>query len=71
MPPAAEKNAGPKQPLNLALIAQLVSPIAPPFLGGAQAVINDLAQGLARRGHAVTLFAASGSALDAFDSAGQ
>jgi UDP-glucose:tetrahydrobiopterin glucosyltransferase len=71
MPPAAGKNAGPKQTLNLALIAPLVSPIAPPFLGGAQAVINDLAQGLARRGHAVTLFAASGSALDAFDSAGR
>ncbi len=49
--------------MRIALIAPLVSPIAPPYLGGAQALLADLAAGLARRGHQVTLFAASGSAV--------
>jgi UDP-glucose:tetrahydrobiopterin glucosyltransferase len=48
-------------PLRIALIAPLVTPIAPPFLGGAQALLHDLAIGLARRGHFVTLFASRGS----------
>jgi glycosyltransferase involved in cell wall biosynthesis len=51
--------------MRIALIAPLVSPIAPPYLGGAQALLADLAAGLARRGHQVTLFAASGSAIPA------
>jgi UDP-glucose:tetrahydrobiopterin glucosyltransferase len=46
-------------PLRIALVAPLVTPIAPPFLGGAQALLHDLALGLARRGHFVTLFASS------------
>ena len=41
-----------------------MTPIAPPFLGGAQALLHDLALGLAGRGHAVTLFAASGSRFE-------
>lgn len=49
------------RPLRIALIAPLVSPIAPPFLGGAQALLHDLAIGLAGRGHFVTLYASSGS----------
>ena len=49
--------------MRIALIAPLVSPIAPPFLGGAQALVHDLAAGLARRGHVVTLYAAEGSAV--------
>ncbi|HEX2912863.1 MAG TPA: glycosyltransferase family 4 protein [Chloroflexia bacterium] len=53
--------------LNIALIAPLVSPIAPPFLGGAQVMLHDLALGLTRRGHNVTLFAASGSRLETTD----
>ncbi len=57
--------AGAQRPLKIALLAPLVSPIAPPFLGGAQVTLQDLAIGLARRGHAVTLFAASGSRLEA------
>ena len=48
-------------PLRIALVAPLVTPIAPPFLGGAQALLHDLALGLAGLGHHVTLFAASGS----------
>lgn len=50
--------------MRIALVAPLVTPIAPPFLGGAQAMLHDLALGLARRGHEVTLFAASGSRLE-------
>lgn len=50
--------------LKIALVAPLVTPIAPPFLGGAQVLLHDLAVGLARRGHEVTLFAASGSRLE-------
>ena len=48
-------------PLRIALLAPLVSPIAPPWLGGAQVLLADLAAGLAARGHDVTLFAADGS----------
>jgi glycosyltransferase involved in cell wall biosynthesis len=47
--------------VRIALLAPLISPIAPPFLGGAQALLSDLATGLAARGHAVTLYAADGS----------
>ena len=49
--------------MRIALVAPLVSPIAPPYLGGAQALLADLAQGLAQRGHEVTLYAAEGSAV--------
>ncbi len=42
-------------------MAPLVSPIADPFLGGSQALLADLATGLAAAGHGVTLFAADGS----------
>ncbi len=51
--------------MKIALIAALVTPIAQPFVGGAQVLLHDLALGLARRGHQVTLFAASGSKLEA------
>ena len=47
--------------MKIALVAPLVSPIAPPFIGGAQAMVADLAQGLFHRGHHVTLFAREGS----------
>src|SRR5579884_1696093 len=43
--------------MRVALVAPLVSTIAQPYLGGAQALLADLAQGLMRRGHSVTLFA--------------
>src|SRR5258706_698613 len=43
--------------MRVALVAPLVSAIAQPYLGGAQALLADLAQGLMRRGHSVTLFA--------------
>ena len=47
--------------MRIALLAPLVSPIAPPFLGGAQALLYDLGAGLAARGHEVSLYAADGS----------
>ena len=52
------------RPLRIALVAPLVTPIAPPFLGGAQALLHELGLGLARHGHHVTLFAASGSRFE-------
>src|SRR6185312_15466790 len=48
-------------PLDIALLAPLVSPIRQPYLGGAQALLRDLAVALAARGHAVSLYAAQGS----------
>lgn len=47
--------------MRIALLAPLISPIAPPFLAGAQALVADLAAGLTARGHDVTLYAAPGS----------
>lgn len=47
--------------MRIALLAPLISTIAPPFLGGAQALLADLAVGLAARDHDVTLYAADGS----------
>ena len=47
--------------MRIALLAPLVSPIAEPFLGGAQSLLRDLAVGLAARGQDVTLYAARGS----------
>lgn len=49
--------------MRIALVAPLVAPIAPPFLGGAQAILYDLAAGLAARGHDLTIFAAEGTAI--------
>ncbi len=49
--------------MRIALVAPLVTPIAQPYPGGAQAMLADLAQGLLRRGHAVTLFARKSSSV--------
>lgn len=49
--------------MRIALVAPLVTPIAQPYVGGAQAMVADLAQGLARRRHSVTLFAREGSSV--------
>ncbi len=43
------------------MLAPLVSPIRQPYLGGAQALLRDLAVALASRGHTVTLYATQGS----------
>ena len=47
--------------MKIALIAHVRHPIAPPFMGGMEAHSHLLAAALERRGHEVTLFAASGS----------
>ncbi|HLG66023.1 MAG TPA: glycosyltransferase family 4 protein [Ktedonosporobacter sp.] len=49
--------------MRIALVAPLVTPIAQPYVGGAQALVADLAQGLTRRQHSVTLFARAGSSI--------
>jgi len=49
--------------VRIALVAPLVSTIAQPYIGGAQALLADLAAGLQQRGHQVTLFARAGSRL--------
>jgi glycosyltransferase involved in cell wall biosynthesis len=49
--------------VRIALVATLVSAISEPQQGGTQAIVADLASGLTRRGHAVDLFAATGSAV--------
>lgn len=48
-------------PLTIALVASPVTPLGGSQVGGAQAVVVDLAQGLAARGHAVTVHCAAGS----------
>ncbi len=53
--------------MRVALVAPLVSAIAQPYLGGAQALLADLAQGLLRRGHSVTLFARDESFVPGID----
>ena len=47
--------------MKIAIIASPVTALQPAQLGGAQAVVSDLALGLTRRGHAVTLYCAEGS----------
>ncbi|GHO86886.1 glycosyltransferase family 4 protein [Dictyobacter formicarum] len=49
--------------MRIALVAPLVTPIAQPFIGGSQAMVADLAMGMAQRGHQVTLFAREGSSV--------
>jgi glycosyltransferase involved in cell wall biosynthesis len=49
--------------MRIAVVASPVTPLRPAQLGGAQAFICDLAVGLARRGHDVTLHCAEGSEL--------
>lgn len=61
---ATRRGADMTTPLRIALLAPLVAPISQPYLGGAQAVIRDLAVALAAHGHDVTLFGATGSDPD-------
>ncbi len=53
--------------MRIALVAPLVSAIAQPYLGGAQALLADLARGLLQRGHSVTLFARDASFVPGID----
>src|ERR1700737_3744006 len=49
--------------MRIAVVAPLVTPIREPQLGGSQAVVADLARGLAEGGHEVDVYAAAGSAI--------
>ena len=49
--------------MRIAVVAPLVTPIREPQLGGSQAVVADLARGLAQRGHEVEVYAAAGSLI--------
>ncbi len=49
--------------MRIALLAPLVSPIGALHLGGAQAVVADLAQALVARGHEVVVYAGRGSSI--------
>ncbi len=53
--------------MRIALVAPLVSAIAQPYLGGAQALLADLARGLLQCGHTVTLFARDDSFVPGID----
>jgi glycosyltransferase involved in cell wall biosynthesis len=49
--------------MKIAIMAPLVTAIREPQRGGSQAFVSDLARGLARRGHDVHVYAASGSEI--------
>ena len=49
--------------MKIALVAPLVTTIREPQAGGSQAFLADLAAGLANRGHAVDVYAATGSEI--------
>jgi len=49
--------------MRIGVVAPLVTPIREPQLGGSQAVVADLARGLAERGHQVDVYAAAGSVI--------
>ena len=53
--------------MRIAVIASPVTPLRPAQLGGAQAFLCDLAAGLARRGHTVTLHCTEGSDVEGVD----
>jgi len=55
--------AGRPDRLRIALVAPLVTTIAEPQQGGSQVFVADLAVGMAEHGHAVDVYAASGSAI--------
>jgi glycosyltransferase involved in cell wall biosynthesis len=51
--------------VRIAEIAPLWVPVPPPAYGGIELIVSLLTEGLSRRGHDVTLFAATGSSTDA------
>ena len=54
--------------MRIAVVAPLVTPLGLMQIGGSQAFLTDLAQGLAARGHRVTLYCAEGSEVPGVDS---
>ena len=60
---AVSPGEAPTRPLRIALVAPLVTTISEPQQGGSQAMVADLAVGLARHGHDVDVYAATGSVI--------
>lgn len=58
-------DSGGQSPLRIGLVAPPWFAVPPPGYGGIERVVSYLADGLARRGHEVTLFASGGSKSDA------
>ncbi len=52
--------------MRIAILGSVALPVPPPFQGGTEWIAYYQAQGLAKRGHEVTLFAAKGSKSDGF-----
>ena len=50
------------RPLRVAMLAPPWIPVPAPGYGGVESVVSTLTEALVRRGHAVTLFCAPGSA---------
>lgn len=55
------RDVSPRRKLKIAVLAPPWIPVPPPGYGGIEAVVAVLCDGLVRRGHDVTLFAAPGS----------
>ena len=49
--------------MKIAIVASLLVPVPPDQGGGAEQIINELAHGLAKRGHSITVFCAGRSTL--------
>ena len=49
------------------MVASPVTPLTPAQTGGAQSIVVDLARGLRRRGHRVSLYCAEGSVVEGVD----
>jgi glycosyltransferase involved in cell wall biosynthesis len=66
LPPDRRKAGAPRSPrgvpLRIAMLAPPWIPIPAPGYGGVESVVSTLTEALVRRGHAVTLFCAPGSA---------
>lgn len=50
-------------PMKIAIVASILVPVPPVHGGGAEQIVDELARGLAKRGHQVTVFCSSGSTI--------
>jgi glycosyltransferase involved in cell wall biosynthesis len=60
----AHSPMGTNKPLRIGVLSHIKYPLCQPFAGGLEAFTHDVVLGLRARGHDVTLFAHSGSALE-------
>jgi glycosyltransferase involved in cell wall biosynthesis len=59
--------SGAEEPLKIGIIAHIKHPVREPYAGGLEMHTWNLSEGLRRRGHAVTVFAAEGSQIPGFE----